>query len=1149
MMRLRQLNLDVFGHFSGHQYDFGDRSECDFHILYGPNEAGKTTTMEGYLRLLYGFPLRERYAFQHQRKNLQVSGLLEIDGDARQITRLPSSNGALVDAHGNPLPEATFSRHLGGMSERDYRALLCLDDHTIEQGGEEIASSKGDIGHLLFSAAAGVADLSQVLDAVRSKADEFYKKRSSKTQMAALKKELGDLKKEIDALDVPATAYKKLKQDRDTATASEQEARKARQVIAARLAQATAQAEALPMLAQLDRLNADLGPIAHYPSDLPVEPEALLERMSAYERASATAERLGKEITALEARLAELKRSPEDLSLADTLEALDMKRTRFRGAEADLERRQTTLSHVLQDMKGLAADLAASTLPIEKLVLPDGQLGRLEVALDHLGKAQALATERKAALSEQAMRFTEAQAALDAVPPLDPQQSAVQDIFERTEVETLGPTYARATEAIRQAEFAADTAMDALTHLGQSFDALPALPITSTDAEHLAERHADLIRQHDDLEATREGLETDRRQRLQEAEALRKSSGLMGDEAAQSLLNARNSAWDAHRAALSGESADSFWSTQQTLDQASAKRLQQARDLARLREAEAAVDALTICLETAQRTAEKCQGQLREITAQIAGHCERAGLAAPMGPRAFAGWISKLEAAHNASRHLRRVREQHADILTKAKVIAADLRAAMEIADNNFETVITKARAVAVEATRSKAAREKAAQAAMIAKQTHQQAKLRLSDAEEAAHGSQERWNALITDIAGGALSAETLMHSLKPLRDLRVHDSKRKDLSRQIDAMTADKSAFLDAMLALAKQYDLPETSPLEIFAGLQQRLAQAEKTEENYAAMTQTLAHAREGLATAQKTLVRLNEETQAEARLFNLQEPPNDLTSLRQAALACQQAIALRRAIAELEAGILKRLGCADIAAARQDLASATLPELEALAGTLQHDLNAAEERWQVALSARTLAENALSSVSADGDVAALTARRAVIELEIEDCARRYLKLHIGHKLAEEALRRYRDTHRSGMLQATETAFAALTDGAYSQLRTQVDGGTEVLLAIDASGRAKRTEDMSKGTRFQLYLALRAAAYEQLAAQGTCLPFFCDDIFETFDEARTRAACRLMQRIGKTGQAIYLTHHRHVLDIAQQACGDAVRIHYIQGAPDTA
>jgi uncharacterized protein YhaN len=161
-------------------------------------------------------------------------------------------------------------------------------------------------------------------------------------------------------------------------------------------------------------------------------------------------------------------------------------------------------------------------------------------------------------------------------------------------------------------------------------------------------------------------------------------------------------------------------------------------------------------------------------------------------------------------------------------------------------------------------------------------------------------------------------------------------------------------------------------------------------------------------------------------------------------------------------------------------------------------------------------------------------------MSEAALDFLKLNLGHKLAEQAINRYRDKHRSGMMEATETAFAQLTDGKYSTLQTQSNGKEETLLALDKDGTAKRADEMSKGTRFQLYLALRAAAYDQLAEQGTCLPFICDDIFETFDENRTRAACRVMERIGQRGQAIYLTHHRHVVEIAQEVCGDRVQVH---------
>lgn len=51
-MRLRRLSLDRFGHFTGHTLKFGvPGAHPDFHIVHGPNEAGKTTTMEAALRL------------------------------------------------------------------------------------------------------------------------------------------------------------------------------------------------------------------------------------------------------------------------------------------------------------------------------------------------------------------------------------------------------------------------------------------------------------------------------------------------------------------------------------------------------------------------------------------------------------------------------------------------------------------------------------------------------------------------------------------------------------------------------------------------------------------------------------------------------------------------------------------------------------------------------------------------------------------------------------------------------------------------------------------------------------------------------------------------------------------------------------------
>jgi uncharacterized protein YhaN len=86
------------------------------------------------------------------------------------------------------------------------------------------------------------------------------------------------------------------------------------------------------------------------------------------------------------------------------------------------------------------------------------------------------------------------------------------------------------------------------------------------------------------------------------------------------------------------------------------------------------------------------------------------------------------------------------------------------------------------------------------------------------------------------------------------------------------------------------------------------------------------------------------------------------------------------------------------------------------------------------------------------------------------------------------------------------------------------------------------MSKGTRFQLYLSLRIAGHTEYAAKRPPLPFFADDILETFDDERAGNTLVLLQEMSKRGQVIYLTHHQHICDLAIKTCGSSVKIHQL-------
>ena len=134
---------------------------------------------------------------------------------------------------------------------------------------------------------------------------------------------------------------------------------------------------------------------------------------------------------------------------------------------------------------------------------------------------------------------------------------------------------------------------------------------------------------------------------------------------------------------------------------------------------------------------------------------------------------------------------------------------------------------------------------------------------------------------------------------------------------------------------------------------------------------------------------------------------------------------------------------------------------------------------------------------------------------------------------------------MMARASEAFLTISRGAYSGLATQPDRDGDSLIAVAADGGSKIASDLSKGTRFQLYLALRLAGYHEFARARRPVPFVADDIMETFDDFRAEEAFRLLAEMAETGQVIYLTHHRHLCEVAQRVC-PTLRLHELPTAP---
>ena len=198
---------------------------------------------------------------------------------------------------------------------------------------------------------------------------------------------------------------------------------------------------------------------------------------------------------------------------------------------------------------------------------------------------------------------------------------------------------------------------------------------------------------------------------------------------------------------------------------------------------------------------------------------------------------------------------------------------------------------------------------------------------------------------------------------------------------------------------------------------------------------------------------------------------------------------------------------------------------------------DERTHGLFAAKTKADDRIAAVGGDNAVALIDARRRTVLLTIEDRARAYLRLKLGIAAADSGLQAYRDRHRSSMMARASEAFSLISRGRYAELLTQPSNGSELLIAKGADGSSKIASELSKGTRFQLYLALRVAGYHEFARTHAPAPFLADDIMETFDDFRAEEALRLLSGMATQGQVVYFTHHRHLCEIAKTVTPAAV------------
>ncbi len=1152
-MRLRRLNLSRYGHFTDFILDFGERSATglDFHIIFGDNEAGKSTAFNGYLDLLFGIEKNSKYNFVHPYNTLHIGAVLEIDHNTIELARIKRDKGSLIDTNGLAIDEGILSSALHGLSRESYQKMFSLNDDTIERGGEEILASKGDFGRLLFAGAAGLTDLSEELETLRERANNVYAAQSRSYEIASLRQELQQIDDERKSLDTQSSTYERLSREHQAAEKACKDARSKKKDLLDERGYLNAIKGGFAIWHELKKLEDELVPIKHLP-DVPENWTKEIKELQQNLTVALTSKNNAQDnIDSCQGELENRTTDPTIIGAKEKIATIATLKVRAQTAREHLpEVRDNLLStdFELEEIRKRlgaeeASDLTQFIISDDTITNLDGLLQQEARLAGRLCTAQQEVSDAKDALSQ-----AQAEAQRTAFP--DEKMKLVAALLDEYTENDLQLLLSQAEDAVdeinRNIELGLKSLVPWIGSRGDlDFQELP----TSVQASRWSAKTSSFL----------DKLETQKRQRAQHEQNLAKHKskvktlseqlGVITDVYAVSAREKRDNAWTIHRKNLSDKTATEFEQALASDDRIRDGRLAETERLAQLRIEQENLMMTEAVLKAVADEIKRIEDDFNGLQNEMHPIFIKVGLPENFQAEDLSKWLESVQQVRNlmekeigclAKRDQAKCAydQQRKNLL--AALIGVGQRTLEEL---NFKELRAIARLYIREADESKTQHTIAKKAVSDAEEQAKKRNKALEAVSKEFESWLTNWKQALSGLWLEQKNVSQIRTLLELLRKLPPLVTGKKKLLKEISVREKDINEFDEAVCDLIDSIGEKKQGDLATqFSLLQERLETAQQAEAAHVAAKKNQERADNQLSKARSDVALTENRIKEMAAFFTTSEEPSTLDQLSLFVDRAKQKRELVKAISEKEDNLLQCLGIKNRNNAEEALKANILSDVETRLAMIDGDLEQAEQLLEQLIGENRDAQREIDAIGGDASVARLNEKRESLLLKISNKANRALALHLGLMAADRALAAYRDRHRSELLTQTADAFKAITCGEFLRLTTQPDRLEEKLIAMRTSGGSIAVGAMSKGTRFQLYLALRLAGYRRFCNMVQPLPFIGDDIMETFDDCRSESTIRQLSEIAKEGQVLYFTHHRHLCEIAKNVCGSNVKIHEI-------
>ncbi len=408
-----------------------------------------------------------------------------------------------------------------------------------------------------------------------------------------------------------------------------------------------------------------------------------------------------------------------------------------------------------------------------------------------------------------------------------------------------------------------------------------------------------------------------------------------------------------------------------------------------------------------------------------------------------------------------------------------------------------------------------------------------LEDAEAEEKKVKKSWKEWLTENRLPlSLNPDSMAIYQQQIQTGRAELDMAEERDRRYETLKRRINEYMDRVKPIADKhselYEIGDPNSLVTVADrLSTRLQESKKQRDIKQGYLRTIEKEKKDFTKRQKEL------SDANKSLASLLETSaaNDEEEYRQMAKDTEDRRVLEQRKATLNIVLSAKSGVGkELVLFKQDLSETSYNAIEFDCKKVKSEWEGEKTRLSELTEEKGRVREAIDQIFKEDKLSELRARKKGLIEQLSFDVRNWAKFKLADAMLKRGMEKYERESQPLVIRKAEKIFKGMTGGRYPNLVVPL-GETRSILVMDENNSPKNPDQLSRGTREQLYLSLRLGLIQEYVSRSESLPIIIDDIFVNFDPSRAANACGALAQLSGINQILVFTCHPGMVSLFQE------------------